>query len=132
MGIKGEYFGGALNASASVFQIDQLNRAAEVADARTCTFIPVGAYGCYEAAGKVRSQGVELEINGALTPNWQVGAGYTFAQAKYEKDADAAKEGTLFDTDVPRHMFKASTTYRLQGELNRWRIGANLYSQSST
>lgn len=132
VGIKGEYFGGALNASASVFQIDQLNRAAEVADARTCTFIPVGAYGCYEAAGKVRSQGVELEINGALTPNWQVGAGYTFAQAKYEKDADAAKEGTLFDTDVPRHMFKASTTYRLQGELNRWRIGANLYSQSST
>jgi outer-membrane receptor for ferric coprogen and ferric-rhodotorulic acid len=132
VGIKGEYFGGALNASASVFQIDQLNRAAEVADARTCTFIPVGAYGCYEAAGKVRSQGVELEINGALTPNWQVGAGYTFAQAKYEKDADAAKEGTLFDTDVPRHMFKANTTYRLQGELNRWRIGANLYSQSST
>ena len=132
VGIKGEYFGGALNASASVFQIDQLNRAAEVADARTCTFIPVGAYGCYEAAGKVRSQGVELEINGALTPNWQVGAGYTFAQAKYEKDADAAKEGTLFDTDVPRHMFKASTTYRLQGELNHWRIGANLYSQSST
>ena len=132
VGIKGEYFGGALNASASVFQIDQLNRAAEVADARTCTFIPVGAYGCYEAAGKVRSQGVELEINGALSPNWQVGAGYTFAQAKYEKDADAAKEGTLFDTDVPRHMFKANTTYRLQGELNRWRIGANLYSQSST
>lgn len=132
VGIKGEYFGGALNASASVFQIDQLNRAAEVADARTCTFIPVGAYGCYEAAGKVRSQGMELEINGALTPNWQVGAGYTFAQAKYEKDSDAAKEGTLFDTDVPRHMFKANTTYRLQGELNRWRIGANLYSQSST
>lgn len=132
VGIKGEYFGGALNASASVFQIDQLNRAAEVADARTCKFIPVGAYGCYEAAGKVRSQGVELEINGALTPNWQVGAGYTFAQAKYEKDADASKEGTLFDTDVPRHMFKANTTYRLQGELNRWRIGANLYSQSST
>ncbi|RQO51451.1 TonB-dependent siderophore receptor [Pseudomonas sp. KBW05] len=132
VGIKGEYFGGALNASASVFQIDQLNRAAEVADATTCKFIPVGAYACYEAAGKVRSQGVELEINGALTPNWQVGAGYTFAQAKYEKDADAAKEGTLFDTDVPRHMFKANTTYRLQGELNRWRIGANLYSQSST
>lgn len=132
VGIKGEYFGGALNASASVFQIDQLNRAAEVADATTCTFIPVGAYGCYEAAGKVRSQGVELEINGALTPNWQVGAGYTFAQAKYEKDADSSKEGTLFDTDVPRHMFKANTTYRLQGELNRWRIGANLYSQSST
>ena len=132
VGIKGEYFGGALNASASLFQIDQLNRAAEVADARTCRVIPVGAYGCYEAAGKVRSQGIELEINGALTPNWQVGAGYTFAQAKYKKDADSSKEGTLFDTDVPRHMFKASTTYHLQGDLNKLRVGANVYSQSST
>ena len=132
VGIKGEYFGGALNASASLFQIDQLNRAAEVADASTCRVIPVGAYGCYEAAGKVRSQGIELEINGALTPNWQVGAGYTFAQAKYKKDADTSKEGTLFDTDVPRHMFKASTTYHLQGDLNKLRVGANVYSQSST
>ncbi|WP_106802681.1 TonB-dependent siderophore receptor [Pseudomonas sp. S5D5] len=132
VGIKGEYFGGALNASASLFQIDQLNRAAEVADASTCRVIPVGAYGCYEAAGKVRSQGIELEINGALTPNWQVGAGYTFAQAKYKKDADNSKEGTLFDTDVPRHMFKASTTYHLQGDLNKLRVGANVYSQSST
>ncbi|OCW19319.1 TonB-dependent siderophore receptor [Pseudomonas aylmerensis] len=132
VGIKGEYFGGALDASASLFQIDQLNRAAEVADASTCRVIPVGAYGCYEAAGKVRSQGIELEINGALTPNWQVGAGYTFAQAKYKKDADNSKEGTLFDTDVPRHMFKASTTYHLQGDLNKLRVGANVYSQSST
>ena len=132
VGIKGEYFGGALNASASLFQIDQLNRAAEVADASTCRVIPVGAYGCYEAAGKVRSQGIELEINGALTPNWQVGGGYTFAQAKYKKDADTSKEGTLFDTDVPRHMFKASTTYHLQGDLNKLRVGANVYSQSST
>lgn len=132
VGIKGEYLGGALNASASLFQIDQLNRAAEVADARLCTVIPVGSFGCYEAAGKVRSQGIELEINGALTPNWQVGAGYTFAQAKYEKDADKTKEGTLFDTDVPRHMFKANTTYHLQGDLKPWRIGANLYSQSAT
>ncbi|WP_210015205.1 TonB-dependent siderophore receptor [Pseudomonas palmensis] len=132
VGIKGEYFGGALNASASLFQIDQLNRAAEVADASLCKVIPVGSYGCYEAAGKVRSQGIEFEINGALTPNWQVGAGYTFAQAKYEKDADKAKEGRLFDTDLPRHMFKASTTYQLQGDLKQWRVGANLYSQSAT
>ncbi|TFY93783.1 TonB-dependent siderophore receptor [Pseudomonas nabeulensis] len=132
VGIKGEYFDGALNASASLFQIDQLNRAAEVADVSTCRVIPVGSYACYEAAGKVRSRGIELEINGALTPNWQIGAGYTFAQAKYEKDADKNKEGTLFDTDVPRHMFKANTTYHLQGDLNKLRIGANVYSQSST
>ncbi|MDY0831249.1 TonB-dependent siderophore receptor [Pseudomonas sp. SED1] len=132
VGIKGEYFDGALNASASLFQIDQLNRAAEVADYSSCKVIPTGSYACYEAAGKVRSRGIELEINGALTPNWQVGAGYTYAQALYEKDADKNKEGTLFDTDVPRHLFKANTTYHLQGDLNKLRIGANVYSQSGT
>nr|WP_243667111.1 TonB-dependent receptor [Pseudomonas brassicae] len=132
VGIKGEYVDGALNASASLFQIDQINRAAEVADASRCKVIPAGSYACYEAAGKVRSQGIEFELNGALTPNWQIGAGYTFAQAKYEQDADKAKEGRLFDSDVPRHLFKANTTYHLPGDLKQWRVGANLYRQSAT
>ena len=73
-----------------------------------------GVY-CYEAAGKVRSQGIDLELIGALTPDWQIGAGYTFAQAKYRKDADHNKEGRLFDTDVPRHLFKLNTVYTLPG-----------------
>ncbi|MFP3526134.1 TonB-dependent receptor, partial [Pantoea sp. SIMBA_072] len=36
VGIKGEYFGGALNASIAVFQIDQKNRAQELPDAKGC------------------------------------------------------------------------------------------------
>ena len=78
----------------------------------------------------MRSQGVEFEVIGALTPDWQVGAGYTFAQAKYRKDADKAKEGRLFDTDIPRHLFKLNTTWHLPGELNKWRVGGDLYAQS--
>jgi len=131
IGIKGEYFGGALNASAAIFQIDQQNRAALLDDQAQCARSGDGVY-CYEAAGKVRSQGIDLELIGALTPDWQVGAGYTFAQAKYRKDADSSKEGRLFDTDLPRHMFKLNTVYTLPGELNQWRVGANLYSQTST
>lgn len=130
VGIKGEYFDKALTASATLFMTDQLNRAAQVDDISVCTGQPQGAT-CYEAAGKVRSKGIELEVAGALTPDWEIGAGYTFAQAKYKSDADKNKEGRLFDTDIPRHMFKLSTTYHLPGQLDQWRVGGNLYSQSS-
>lgn len=125
IGIKGEYFDGALNASAAIFQIDQENRAAESANQRGCI-----DYTCYEASGKVRTQGIDLELMGALTPNWQVGAGYTYSQTKFLKDANKSKEGSKFDSDLPEHLFKLSTTYTLPGELNQWRVGGNVYSQS--
>lgn len=128
MGIKGEYFDGALNASAAIFQIDQENRAKAITDQSLCPSYPTTS--CYEAAGEVRSKGLELEVQGQLTPNWQLGAGYTFAEAKYKKDANVANEGRLFDTDIPRHLFKMSTTYTLPGELHQWRVGSSLYRQN--
>ncbi|WP_092305690.1 TonB-dependent siderophore receptor [Pseudomonas sp. NFIX28] len=127
IGIKGEYFDGALNASAAIFRIDQENRAKQL-DMNQCS---AGTSSCYEAAGEVRSQGIELEINGALAPGWELGAGYTFAEVKYIKDANEANEGRLFDTDIPRHMFKAFTTYQLPGDLNRWTVGGGIYRQNT-
>ncbi|QNN55638.1 TonB-dependent siderophore receptor [Diaphorobacter ruginosibacter] len=127
IGIKGEYFDGALNASAAVFRMDQKNRAYRSTDQTQCVNYPTVT--CYSAAGEVRSQGVELEVQGAITPNWQAGAGYTVAIARYRKDATASNVGELFDTDTPRHLFKLSTMYRLPGDLQRWRIGGSVYRQ---
>lgn len=129
IGIKGEYFDGTLNASAAVFRMDQKNRAFRNTDQTQCAGYPTVT--CYSAAGEVRSQGVELEVQGAITPNWQVGAGYTVAIARYRKDATASNIGKLFDTDTPRHLFKLSTMYRLTGDLQRWRIGGSVYRQGS-
>lgn len=129
IGIKGEYFDGALNASAAVFRMDQKNRAFRSADQTQCASYP--SVTCYSAAGEVRSQGVEFEVQGAITPNWQVGAGYTVAIARYRKDATASNVGAIFDTDTPRHLFKLSTMYRLHGDLQGWRIGASIYGQDS-
>ncbi|TBU97802.1 TonB-dependent siderophore receptor [Stutzerimonas kirkiae] len=130
VGIKGEYFGGALNASAAVFRIDQENRSKELDDQSQCPgyadFIT-----CYEAAGKVRSEGVDLELQGAITPNWQLAAGYTFTEAKYRKDADPENQGRLFSSHLPRHLFKMSTIYHLPGEWQRWRVGGALYRQNA-
>ena len=127
-GIKGEFFDGALNASAAVYRIDQENRASVT---NVGCMAPAGT-SCYIASGKVRSEGLELEVNGALTPNWQLAAGYTYNSAKYRKDAVASNEGRLFNSDLPRHQFKLNTTYTLPGELQRWRVGGGLSSQNTT
>ena len=129
VGIKGEYFDGALNASAALFRMDQKNRAFRSTDQSQCAGYPTVA--CYSAAGEVRSQGVEFEVQGAITPNWQVSLGYTVAIARYRKDANPNNVGELFDTDTPRHLFKMSTMYRLSGALQGWRVGGSIYHQDS-
>lgn len=128
MGIKGEYFGGTLNTNMAVFQIDQKNRAQELPDVKGCGSGAASA--CYEAAGLVRSRGIDLEIQGALTDNWQLAAGYTYTQTKYVNDANATREGEDFDRAKPRQLFKVATIYNLPDELQRWRIGGDVYQQS--
>ncbi|NMZ09351.1 TonB-dependent siderophore receptor [Pseudomonas proteolytica] len=128
VGIKGEYFDGALNASLAVFQIDQKNRAQELPDVKGCG--PAANSSCHEASGLVRSRGVDLEIQGALTENWQLAAGYTYTQTKYVNDANATLEGQDFNRRLPRQLFKLSTIYSLPGDLQLWRIGGDVYQQS--
>ncbi|QJI39559.1 TonB-dependent siderophore receptor [Pseudomonas sp. ADAK2] len=125
VGIKGEYFNGALNASLAVFQTDQKNRATQAATQLGCPVLT-----CYDASGLVRSQGIDMELQGALTDNWQIGAGYTYTRAHYIKDTDPANENQRFDTDTPEHLFKLSTAYRFQGPLEKLRVGGNVYWQS--
>lgn len=129
LGIKGEYFGGRLNASLATFIVQQQNRAVDdLAGPNPC---PGSSWGyCKRAAGEVESKGIELEVSGALTPNWQIASGYTYVNAKYTKDADPNNIGKQFDSDQPRHQFKMTTSYRLPGELSRWRIGGNVYAQN--
>jgi len=127
IGIKGEYFDGALNASAAVFRLDQADRAYRLADQTVCGSYPSTV--CYASAGLVRSEGFELEVQGALNPNWQIGAGYTYTNARYRRDANPLNVGQLFDTDTPRRLLKLSSTYQLTGELERWRVGASAYWQ---
>ena len=128
LGIKGEYFDGQLNASLATFLIKQQNRAvSDLAGPNPCP----GSWGyCSRAAGEVESQGVEMEISGALTANWQLTTGYAFIDAEFSKDTDPANVGEPYDTDIPRHQFKLTSSHQLTGTLQRWRVGGSLYAQS--
>lgn len=125
-GIKGEFFGGALTTSAAIFQSRLTNLPIQL-DVARCR---PGLLGCFGASGAVKSEGVEFEAHGQLSPGWQVGAGYTYNSAHYVEDSDAGAAGTRYRPDQPRHLFKLATTYRLPGAFKAAKIGASLRTQN--
>lgn len=126
-GIKGEFMDGRLNSSLAVFRIDQSNRAITDLDGpKPCPFTKSDY--CSIAEGKVRSEGIELDVSGEIAPGWQLYAGHTFNTTKYVKDR--SNEGKQFNTRTPKHMTKFFTSYRLPGELNKLTIGGGFTWQS--
>ena len=113
-GVKAEFFGGALNASAAVFLIKQ-NNLGEVDPGR---FTPSGAQ-AYRAVKGAESRGFEIEAAGEVMAGWQVGGGYSHSSVK---NAD----GQRLMTYVPRDSFKLFSTYRLPGAWNRLTVGGNV------
>lgn len=124
-GVKAAYLGGALNASAAVFRVKQQNLATAL-PVTLCRF----SLSCSEAAGEVQSEGFELEASGALRPDWQISAGYTYNTAKYSKDTGSNQAGTRYATERPTRLLRFSTSYRLPGALSDWRVGAAVRAQN--
>ncbi|MFK0312053.1 TonB-dependent siderophore receptor [Pseudomonas sp. NPDC090233] len=116
-GIKGEWLDGRLNASAAYFRTKQENKA--VLDDGLTT--PTGG-DAYKAGTGQETDGIDLEIAGALTPNWNLYAGYTYLHFR-RVDSDGRSD--------PSHLFKASTTYRLSGPLDRLTLGAGVKAQTN-
>ncbi|WP_145253814.1 TonB-dependent siderophore receptor [Pseudomonas sp. DE0157] len=116
-GIKGAWFDGRLNASAAYFRTKQENKA--VLDGGLST--PTGR-DAYKAGSGQETDGIDLEIAGALTPDWNVYAGYTYLHFR-RVDSDGRSD--------PSHLFKASTTYHLSGPLDRLTVGAGVTAQSN-
>ena len=105
VGIKGSYFGGDLNARITAFQLTDENRAAGAIDDSGA---PIS--GVYEATGKTRIRGGELEISGYLTPDWEVLAGYT-----YMKTENLAGDDNALFALMPQHQTSLWTKYTLPG-----------------
>lgn len=113
-GVKAEFFGGALNASAAVFLIKQ-NNLGEVDPGR---FTPDGGQ-AYRAVKGAESKGFELEVAGEVMAGWQVGGGYSHTTVKNAN-------GQRMMTYVPQDTFKLFTTYRLPGALDHVTVGGNI------
>lgn len=101
LGLKGEWFGGRLNASAAVFETRKDNLAVGLDG----VFTPEGDY-AYRSADGTKGRGWELEVSGELVPGWQLQGGYARIVTR---DADG---GLLNSTYVPKHSFKLFTTWK--------------------
>ena len=112
-GVKASFADGRLTGSLSVFRSEVDNLAVWNADAFT-----------YDLLGNTRARGIELELNGELTPDWQLSAGYAFAVSK-----DGNGERVL--TYVPRQTLKLFTSYRLPGEWNKLTVGGGVNWQNA-
>lgn len=131
LGIKGEWFDGALNGSFNLFRAYQEHAAAAV-DSSLCK----ASSSCSVDTGKVRAQGLEAEISGSPIKRLQLLAGYTYTQTKtlsaMRNVNTAASNGTIYNSLVSRHMLRAWADYQLPGGLHDWSVGGGVTAQSGT
>ncbi|NIJ20355.1 outer membrane receptor for ferric coprogen and ferric-rhodotorulic acid [Sphingomonas naasensis] len=113
-GIKSDWFGGRLYATASLFRAKQKGLAAFVG------VLPNGD--SYYEGEDTTSKGFEMELAGRITPNWTLSGGYT--GLKIENEA-----GEPTRTFLPTKSLKLATTYTLP-QLNDLRFGAQLRWQN--
>ncbi|MFT3717911.1 TonB-dependent siderophore receptor [Pseudorhodoferax sp.] len=129
-GVKGELFDGALNTSLAVFRIDQKNLAVWDGNESTCGASGAGL--CYQSAGKVRTQGIELEVHGNLTRSWQISGGYTYQRNKYLKvDIQPELVGTPFNYNTPEQIFRLWSNWKLPGAWSQWQLGTGVNYRSA-
>lgn len=123
-GIKAAWYGGRLNGSFAVYRIKQNNQ--PVYDPNH----PANAAGtcCFLAADNT-SKGVDAELVGRLTSNWQWSGGYTFNRNSLH--ANLPGEGQPLSTITPKHLLKLWTNYRLPGVGRRWSVGGGLRAQTA-
>lgn len=107
-GIKGEWFGGRLNAAASVYKTKQLN----TAEQEGVTTAGKSYYRGIDA----ESKGVEFDLSGELARGLQASAGFSVMNLE---DPD----GNTVKTYMPRRLLRLSATYQIPS-LPRLRLGA--------
>ncbi|WP_168734223.1 TonB-dependent siderophore receptor [Pseudothauera nasutitermitis] len=121
IGLKGAFFDNRLNASLSVFKMQQENVA------RASGLIPgiTPPQTAYVEVDGVVSKGFEVEIAGEIRPGWNASIGYAKFRAK---TADGVEVNSL----MPRQQFNAFTSYRLPGAWSGLTVGGGVRWQSRT
>lgn len=135
LGLKGGLLDGRLNASLALFRTIEDNRSSvDPNNPSPCAASPTGG-ACYVAEGKVRSQGLDAELTGAITPRWQLSAGYTFNQTKYLTDMTASgaasgNQGQPLASFTPRHLLRVWSAYKLPGQQSAWTVAGGVNFQT--
>lgn len=118
-GIKSGWLDGRLNTAAALYQIRQSN----LAESDPGYTVPGTNNPANRTIQGAKTQGVDLEATGAITPSWNISASWSYSQTENNT-------GKAILTTFPRHLVKLWTTYRLPGELHRLTVGGGVNWQS--
>lgn len=121
IGLKGEYFGGRLNASVAYFEVHQDNRAEADTEYNNDPTNPGLTY-AYKGV-QAKTKGWEAELSGELAPGWQMQAGYVHKVIRGTGDEKLS-------TWEPEDQVSFYTTYKLPGALDRFTVGGGARWQS--
>ncbi len=117
LGLKAELIHRRLEAAFSVFETKMDNFA--VVDPSLPPFsLPDGST-AYMGVDGTESRGFEIEFNARLTDSWTATLGYSHVNTR-RNAAD------LTYANVPEHLLRFSTHYRLPGDWNRLSLGAGI------
>lgn len=107
-GSKWDFFSGRVLLSGAIFRVEKLN-------ARTPGVLPGDPPQVLE--GKQRVSGAELSLEGSITREWRVLAGYTFLDSETVESSNVAEIGKEL-VNTPPNSFNIWTTYSLPSGLH--------------
>ncbi|QNI04459.1 TonB-dependent siderophore receptor [Halomonas sp. SH5A2] len=116
IGLKADVFEGRADAAFALFRTEQDNVAQPTGEKN-------GTQDIYEGADGISSEGFEATLAGELMPGWQASVGYTYLEIE-----DA--EGEATNTYIPRHMVRATTSYR-PAVMDQLQVGARVRWQDA-
>jgi len=131
IGLKGEHFGGRLNSSLALYQVEQDNIGLvdSAVDSATATARCGGT--CYVPSGTIRSRGFEAELSGEAATGLELYAAYTLNLIKYLGEEPATTAANITGTtDTPKHILRTWANYRLPGEWKALSVGGGVNAQS--
>lgn len=117
VGYKGSYMDDRLNTRVSFYRLKDKNAAAPLN--------PNNRNTRYAALGKRVMEGVETEISGAITPKWQIHAGYSYLHSQIKTASNSRDDGIFLL--MPKHSANLWTTYQVTPELT---IGGGVNAMS--
>ena len=117
VGYKGSHMDDRLNTRISLYRLKDKNAAAPLN--------PNNKKTRYAALGKRVMEGVETEISGAVTPKWQIHAGYSYLHSQIKTASNSRDDGIFLL--MPKHSANLWMTYQVTPELT---IGGGVNAMS--
>lgn len=118
IGIKSTLFNDQLNASFALYQVKKEGEGNRISGSRSSPC-------CYIDSGLYESKGFDLEVNGNITPEWDISVGYT-----YNDNENKNNTSKPLNSYTPKHLLKVWTNYKLDQFVEGLEVGGGVTAQS--